>query len=76
MNETYGLPTTQVTEGEHMKYINLIMIAVALTMLGPNLAASADNAEIQKEIQSLKERIGELEEKLEKQESLAKRQAA
>jgi hypothetical protein len=53
-----------------------IVLCALLFVKSTSGRALADNAAILKEIQSLKERIAELEQKLEEQESLAKRQAA
>ena len=58
-----------------MKKCWIVLIAL-LIFLGLSGRALADNATILKEIQSMKERIQELEQKLEEQASLAKRQVA
>jgi Carbohydrate-selective porin, OprB family len=53
------------------------MVLVALLFIeGTSGRALSDNATILKEIQSMKERIAELEQKLEEQETLSNRQAA
>ena len=52
-----------------------IVLCALLFVTSISGRALADNATILKEIQAMKERIEELEQKLEEQESLAKRQA-
>ena len=53
-----------------------IVLCALLCIAGTSGRALADNATILKELQSMKERIQELEQKLEEQELLAKRQAS
>jgi hypothetical protein len=54
----------------------LVVLCAAFLVADGGGRALADNAAILKEIQSLKECIEELEQKLEEQEALAKKQAA